>query len=79
MVRRIRRIVKIRLKVLDGPGTNCCAEGFYRGLATGIWSEMGVGFGILSNGNELERMEEAIEVERKGIGRVWQGIRGFRR
>ena len=45
-------------------------RGFKRFWATIIWTGMGVGYGLLGGGNGLARMEETIEVKRKGIGRV---------
>ena len=46
-------------------------RGFKRFWAAIIWTGMGVGYGLLGDGNGLARMEEAIGVKRKGIGRVW--------
>ena len=46
-------------------------RGFKRFWAAIIWTRMGVGCCLLGDGNGLARMEEAIEVRRKGIGRVW--------
>ena len=41
-------------------------KGFWAAI---IWTIMGVGCGLLGDGNGLARMEEASEVKRKGIGR----------
>ena len=32
---------------------------------------MGVGFGLLGDGNETAKREDDIGMQRKGIGRVW--------
>ena len=59
---------------LDGPGTNCYAEGFLQGFQAMdmVWNWGGAG--LLGDGNEAARSGSENEAKRRGIGRVWQGI-----
>ena len=54
-----------------------------RGVLDGFWAIRimvwnGVGFGLLWDGNKAARNGNDMELERKGIGRVWQEIEGYR-
>ena len=46
-------------------------RGFKRFWATIIWTGMGVGYGLLGDGNETARRGSEKEAKREGIGRVW--------
>ena len=51
-------------------------RGFKGVLATEIWSEMGVGFGLLVELGKAARYRNGDKAERRGIGRVLGGIEG---
>ena len=51
-------------------------RGFKGVLATEIWSEMGVGFGLLVELGKAARYRNGDKAERRGIGRILGGIEG---